>query len=66
MEFKVKFFPVLVLLATLASGCASGTLPFSSETSTPAPTLTPTSTPAPFNLTILSTNDTWGYLLPCG
>jgi hypothetical protein len=28
------------------------------------PTVTPT--PSPLQLTIIHTNDTWGYLLPCG
>ncbi|MDH7484723.1 MAG: hypothetical protein QHJ81_00430 [Anaerolineae bacterium] len=32
-------------------------------TPTPVP---PTATPAPFALSLLHTNDTWGYMLPCG
>ena len=41
-------------------------------TSTPIPTPTPTTapiptpTPQPVTLTILHTNDTWGYVQPCG
>lgn len=27
---------------------------------------TPAPTPPPLDLTVLHTNDTWGYLLPCG
>jgi 2',3'-cyclic-nucleotide 2'-phosphodiesterase (5'-nucleotidase family) len=26
----------------------------------------PTALPKPLDLTIIHTNDTWGYLLPCG
>jgi len=33
---------------------------------TPAPTDTPRPTPASLILTIVHTNDTWGYLEPCG
>ena len=34
---------------------------------TPTPTIPPTPTPAsPITLTILHTNDTWGYVRPCG
>ncbi|MBC7252193.1 MAG: hypothetical protein H5T62_18185 [Anaerolineae bacterium] len=41
-------------------------------TSSPTPTSTPTASPSPtsepsaFELTILHTNDTWGYVYPCG
>ncbi|MCS7286965.1 MAG: hypothetical protein RMK30_08075 [Anaerolineae bacterium] len=30
------------------------------------PALTPTPTPQPLELVVLHTNDTWGYVLPCG
>ncbi|MCD6553153.1 MAG: hypothetical protein J7M16_03975 [Anaerolineae bacterium] len=34
---------------------------------TPTPTIPPSPTPAsPITLTILHTNDTWGYVWPCG
>ena len=36
------------------------------STPTPEPTDTPRPTPAPLSLTIVHTNDTWGYLDPCG
>jgi 2',3'-cyclic-nucleotide 2'-phosphodiesterase (5'-nucleotidase family) len=40
------------------------------KTPTPIPTLTytptPTPTPRPIELTVLHTNDTWGYSEPCG
>jgi hypothetical protein len=36
----------------------------------PLPTLTaspqPTAPPPPIELTVIQSNDTWGYLLPCG
>jgi 2',3'-cyclic-nucleotide 2'-phosphodiesterase (5'-nucleotidase family) len=34
----------------------------------PIPTIppTPTPTPPPITLTVLHTNDTWGYVQPCG
>jgi len=40
----------------------------SSAAPTPTPTIppTPTPTPQPITLTVLHTNDTWGYVRPCG
>ncbi len=35
-------------------------------TDTPLPTVTPTPTALPIDITIVHTNDTWGYLWPCG
>jgi hypothetical protein len=35
-------------------------------TPTYTPTPTPTPTPRPIELTVLHTNDTWGYSGPCG
>lgn len=47
--------------------------PLSAEVSSPLPSPPPTTHPATpdgdrdiFRLTLLHTNDTWGYLLPCG
>ncbi len=40
-----------------------------SPTVTTSPTVTPPPTPTPLSpleLTVLHTNDTWGYLSPCG
>lgn len=55
----------MVLLSTLSLlGCGSRTTP--PPTPSPQPTRMPTATPAPLDLTIVHTNDTWGYLDPCG
>jgi hypothetical protein len=56
------------------SGALSATtpMPTSTPTQTPTPiptptfTPTPTPTPRPIELTVLHTNDTWGYSEPCG
>ena len=53
---------LLVLMAVLILvGCAPAALPVQ-----PAPGTSSVPTPQPFQLTLLHTNDTWGYLLPCG
>jgi hypothetical protein len=55
--------PILLGLLVLAAGCMPATLP-----AQPAPAASPlaTAAPQPFQLTVLHSNDTWGYLLPCG
>lgn len=74
--FLIGFF---ALIGLALFGC-SGTMstPASTPTSTPTKTLTPiptstptstptpTPTPQPVELTVLHTNDTWGYSEPCG
>jgi hypothetical protein len=45
----------------LAAGCQ----PLSSSNST-SPIATVLSPAAPFGLTLIHSNDTWGYLTPCG
>ena len=44
--------------------------PLSADLASPLPTQAPptltTEAILPFELTVLHTNDTWGYLLPCG
>ncbi|MCR4407878.1 MAG: hypothetical protein NUW24_13330 [Anaerolineae bacterium] len=45
--------------APTATTAAMPTLP-------PTPTITPTPRPRAISLTILHTNDTWGYVWPCG
>jgi 2',3'-cyclic-nucleotide 2'-phosphodiesterase (5'-nucleotidase family) len=54
---------LLFLLAFLivSAGCAPAAMPATSP-------LSPVATPAPqpFQLTLVHSNDTWGYLLPCG
>ncbi len=45
------------------------TSPLSANLASPLPTQAPPTAEAPatsFELTVLHTNDTWGYLLPCG
>jgi hypothetical protein len=54
---------VLVALAAAIFGTPAG------RGAAPAPTTPPSElrpTPQPVAITILHTNDTWGYLLPCG
>ena len=42
--------------------------PLSADLASPLPTQAPPTAEAilPFELTVLHSNDTWGYLLPCG
>lgn len=47
----------LLLPVLLLAGCAPAHL-------SSVPTVAPG--PQPFTLTIVHSNDTWGYLLPCG
>ena len=56
----LRILPVLVIVLVL-TGCALGAMPAASP-------LSPVATPAPqaFQLTLVHSNDTWGYLLPCG
>jgi len=63
----------LMLIGLALVGCSGVT-----STPTPSPTSTPTKaptpvprpspipTPQPIELTVLHTNDTWGYSEPCG
>jgi 2',3'-cyclic-nucleotide 2'-phosphodiesterase (5'-nucleotidase family) len=40
--------------------------PLPADLASPLPTQAPLTAEATFELTVLHTNDTWGYLLPCG
>lgn len=59
------FFAVFVLMT--ACQAVSPATPLAGAVQ-PAPLPQPTATPAaqPLRLAILHTNDTWGYLWPCG
>jgi 2',3'-cyclic-nucleotide 2'-phosphodiesterase (5'-nucleotidase family) len=52
----------LLSLLILATACTSP----ADSTPAPAPAGRPTEPPQPFTVTVVHTNDTWGYLLPCG
>jgi 2',3'-cyclic-nucleotide 2'-phosphodiesterase (5'-nucleotidase family) len=54
-----RLFPLLLIL--LVAGCYPATSP-----ETPVVSPQPTVPTKPINLTVVHTNDTWGYLLPCG
>ena len=56
----LRMLPVLVIVLILA-GCAPAAMPAASPLSPAA-----TAAPQPFQLTLVHSNDTWGYLLPCG
>jgi 2',3'-cyclic-nucleotide 2'-phosphodiesterase (5'-nucleotidase family) len=56
----LRMVPVLVIVLILA-GCAPAAM---RATSPLAPVATPA--PQPLQLTLVHSNDTWGYLLPCG
>lgn len=72
--FLVGFFALIGLALSSCSGIASTPTPTptftptKTPTATPTPTSTPTPTPTPrpVELTVLHTNDTWGYSEPCG
>jgi len=51
-----KFILWAVLILSVA-GCSPGI---------PTSALPPTPTPEPLELVVLHTNDTWGYVFPCG
>lgn len=59
---------VLVLLAFLATGCVApiASAPAPSESATTASPALPMPSPEPLALTVVHSNDTWGYLDPCG
>ncbi len=59
-----RLIPALLILFLIA-GCYPADAPSPPATSIPT-VLPPTASPQPLELTILHTNDTWGYLLPCG
>lgn len=59
-------FPLLLVLVIAAMGCATaGCAPAAMPAASP---LSPVATPGPqpFQLTVVHSNDTWGYLVPCG
>ena len=56
----LRKLPVLAIVLIVA-GCMPAAGPASSPLS-PAGT----AAPQPFQLTLVHSNDTWGYLLPCG
>jgi hypothetical protein len=76
--FLIGFFVLIGLALFGCSGIMSTPTPtptsMPTKTPTPTPTFTPTSTPTPtptptprpIELTVLHTNDTWGYSEPCG
>jgi 2',3'-cyclic-nucleotide 2'-phosphodiesterase (5'-nucleotidase family) len=70
--FLIGFFMLVGLALSGCSAIMSTPTPtptsMPTKTSTPTPTSTPTSTPTPqpLELTVLHTNDTWGYSEPCG
>jgi hypothetical protein len=70
--FLIGFFVLIGLALFGCSGIMSTPTPTptSTPTRTPTPiptsTPTPTPTPRPIELTVLYTNDTWGYSEPCG
>jgi 2',3'-cyclic-nucleotide 2'-phosphodiesterase (5'-nucleotidase family) len=68
-------FFILMGLALALFGCSgimstptptSTSMPTKTPTPIPTSTPTPTPTPRPIELTVLHTNDTWGYSEPCG
>ncbi|MCX6029121.1 MAG: hypothetical protein NT169_07435 [Chloroflexi bacterium] len=59
-----RLLPALLILF-LCAGCYPAEAPIAPVASVPV-AQPPTATPKPLDLTILHTNDTWGYLLPCG
>lgn len=69
------YLQLFILIRLALSGCSGITAtlaptPTSTPTKTPTPiptpTPSPTPTPRPIGLTVLHTNDTWGYSEPCG
>ncbi|MFN2132657.1 MAG: bifunctional metallophosphatase/5'-nucleotidase [Anaerolineae bacterium] len=58
---KARRVLTLLWVVLAAAGCAS---PAATSTPVPTPTATPT-VPKPFALTIVYTNDGWGYTEPC-
>ena len=57
-----RLIRLLALLSLTLLAACTGVPPAGPGSATPAPT----STPEPFTLRIVHTNDTWGYLHPCG
>jgi len=57
-----KFILWAVLILSVA-GCSPG---IPTPTLPPTAPPTPTPTPEPLELVVLHTNDTWGYVFPCG
>lgn len=58
--------PAPTKIAALSPAPQSTATQVPTSTSRPEPTDTPQPTPAPIDLTLVHTNDTWGYLDPCG
>jgi len=61
---RLRFLASLLILAAILLPVTAGCGP--APTPTPVPTPTATPLPQPITLTILHTNDTSGYLDPCG
>lgn len=64
----VGFF---IMIGLALVGCSGATpvptpMPTSTPTKTPTPVPSPTPTSQPIELTVVHTNDTWGYSEPCG
>jgi 2',3'-cyclic-nucleotide 2'-phosphodiesterase (5'-nucleotidase family) len=66
--FLIGFFVWIGLALFGCNGVMSTPTPTPTSTPTRTPTPIPTSTPTPrpIELTVLHTNDTWGYSEPCG
>jgi 2',3'-cyclic-nucleotide 2'-phosphodiesterase (5'-nucleotidase family) len=70
--FLIGFFILAGLALFGCNGIVSTSTPTPTFTPTKPPTPVPTSfptptpTPQPIGLTVLHTNDTWGYSEPCG
>lgn len=60
----LRKLPVLIVVLLLA-GCAPAALPVQPGLGA-SPLPAATRAPQPFQLTLVHSNDTWGYLLPCG
>jgi len=66
LEHAPQPSPTSTATATATAVAAATSLPTPTSTPTPPPSPSPTSEPSAFELTILHTNDTWGYVYPCG
>ena len=64
--FLIGFFVWIGLALFGCSGVMSTPIPTPTSTLARTSTPTPTPTPQPIELTVLHTNDTWGYSEPCG
>jgi len=57
----LRRFPFLLAVLILAAGCVPAAAPVQ-----PMPGASPLQAPQPLQLTVVHSNDTWGYLEPCG